>query len=66
MGHYVLDFYCCAARVNIELDGNQHGLPDQLRHDRVRDNWLVDQGVYVLRFANFLLRSERQSVQDTI
>ena len=30
MGHYVLDFYCCAARVNIELDGNHHGLPDQL------------------------------------
>ena len=35
MGPHILDFYCAAAQVNIELDGTQHGHPGinrRMRH----------------------------------
>ena len=28
-GIYILDFYCAAARLDVELDGFQHGLPSR-------------------------------------
>lgn len=29
IGNYVMDFFCEQARLNSELDGSQHGYPDQ-------------------------------------
>jgi very-short-patch-repair endonuclease len=49
-GHYILDFYCPALALAIELDGGQHA---QTRtRDRERDKWLMQHGVTVLRFWN--------------
>jgi very-short-patch-repair endonuclease len=28
-GNFFLDFYCPAARLSVELDGSQHGLPER-------------------------------------
>ena len=50
MGVYILDFYCPAARLAVELDGEAHASPEQVRHDLRRDAWLEGQGVQVLRF----------------
>src|SRR6476619_5791016 len=33
LGECYLDFYCPAVKLSIELDGFQHGLPEQMRHD---------------------------------
>jgi len=52
MGSYVLDFYCPALRLAIELDGGQHGMDAGLRSDKRRDAWLAKRGVTVLRFWN--------------
>jgi len=41
VGPYVLDFYCAASRLAIEVDGAQHDLPEQMRHDIRRDAWLA-------------------------
>ena len=43
-GPHVLDFFCAEARVDIELDGFQHGYPDQHGSDAQRDAWLEAQG----------------------
>ena len=51
-GHYILDFYCAAAKLAIELDGSQHYEPDGQRHDEKRDAWLESNGIQVLRFSN--------------
>jgi very-short-patch-repair endonuclease len=51
-GAYVLDFYCPQLRLSIELDGSQHGEPDQQVHDERRSAWLRDRGVTELRFWN--------------
>ncbi len=49
---YVLDFYCCEARVAIELDGGQHNEPEAKARDAIRTAFLAGQGIYELRFWN--------------
>lgn len=53
---FVLDFYCPAARLAIELDGAQHHSPEGQAHDAERDDRLRQQhGITVLRLDNALL-----------
>ena len=66
LGDQILDFFCLEARVDIELDGSQHGLPGQAARDAQRDAWLEARGVKVLRFWNSRLRREKQAIRDTI
>ena len=65
-GPYILDFFCVAAFLDIELDGLQHGRPDKQKSDVERDAWLEARGVKVLRFRNSRLRRERDSIRETI
>jgi very-short-patch-repair endonuclease len=65
-GPYILDFFCFEAVLNIELNGIQHGFPEQMRKDQERDAWLRAHGVEVLRFWNSHLRRERECIRDTI
>lgn len=51
MGVYILDFYCPAAKLAVEVDGAGHDHPEQAAHDHRRDAWLETQGVRVLRFS---------------
>ncbi|WP_174298464.1 endonuclease domain-containing protein [Sphingomonas bacterium] len=48
-GRYVLDFFCPAHRLAVEVDGEAHSRGSQPRHDAARDDWLRGQGVRVLR-----------------
>ena len=50
--HYIVDFFCHAARLVIELDGDQHGEPENLRRDALRTAELEALGLRVLRFTN--------------
>jgi very-short-patch-repair endonuclease len=65
-GPHILDFFCIAARLDIELDGFRHGYPMQRRLDAERDAWLEARGVKVLRFWNSHLRREKQEIRDAI
>jgi len=65
-GPHILDFFCAEASLNIELDGSQHGHPEQMEKDRERDAWLAKAGVKVLRFWNARLRREKETVRETI
>ena len=49
---YVLDFYCAALQLVIELDGGQHYDEAGLTKDRLRTTYLQSQGLAVLRFSN--------------
>ena len=49
---YIVDFFCHAARLVIELDGDQHGEPENIRHDALRTAVLESLGLRVLRFTN--------------
>jgi very-short-patch-repair endonuclease len=49
IGPYILDFYCSAVRLALEVDGTGHEHPDQCEHDNRRDKWLADNKIRVLR-----------------
>ena len=66
VGDYVLDFYCEEAALNVELDGSQHGFPDQRKHDSAREKFLQSLGIKTLRFWNSHLRRNAQSIRETI
>ena len=51
-GNYILDFYCAAAKLAIELDGSQHFEPKELAYDQNRDAFFQKNGILVLRFSN--------------
>lgn len=52
IGNYIVDFYCPAAKLVIEVDGGQHYEEKNAGYDRRRDEFLKSQGLSVIRFAN--------------
>ena len=52
VGVYVLDFYCPAVRLAIELDGAAHDHEDAVARDAAREAWLAAHGIRVIRFVN--------------
>lgn len=52
VGNYIVDFYCHGARLAVELDGSGHYEPAGQTHDAVRDTYLLEQGILVLRYSN--------------
>ena len=52
VGPYVLDFYCPALRLAIELDGDSHFREGAARKDRDRDEYIGGLGIRVLRYLN--------------
>ena len=66
IGSYIADFYCHAARLVIELDGDQHGEPEKLRQDAERTEKLTSMGLLVLRFTNQEVDTSLDAVCDAI
>jgi very-short-patch-repair endonuclease len=61
-GEHYLDFYCPAAKLSVELDGFQHGSPEQRRRDQARECLLAAEGIKELRFWNHQWRQNRAGV----
>ena len=49
VGPYVIDFYCAAARLAVEIDGWGHALGDGPERDERRDAWLRERGIRTMR-----------------
>ncbi|HEY9216433.1 MAG TPA: endonuclease domain-containing protein, partial [Phenylobacterium sp.] len=60
IGPFIVDFYCHAARLVVELDGGQHA--DQGGYDAARTRRLEAQGLRVLRFWNRAVLESRKDV----
>ena len=52
IGQFIADFYCEKAKLVIELDGSQHFNIPEKRADALRDTYLREQGLSILRYAN--------------
>ena len=52
IGSYIVDFYCAAARLVIEIDGSQHYETEKEASDAKRTAFLESYGLMVLRFSN--------------
>lgn len=55
IGNYVLDFYCPAIRLCIELDGEIHNDNRQEQHDIKRSQYFNAQNIHILRYENRLV-----------
>ena len=57
---YIVDFYCHAARLVVEIDGSPHRA--QQGYDRLRDDYFSRHGFRVLRLSNVSVRNDLASV----
>lgn len=62
IGPYILDFYCAAAKLAVEVDGAIHGTEEQIAHDRRRTAWLGDKGLRVIRIRALDVRDDLDGV----
>jgi very-short-patch-repair endonuclease len=60
IGPYIVDFYCSAARLIIELDGAHHADGSNPARDEVRSRWLEVRGYRILRFWNSDILNESE------
>jgi very-short-patch-repair endonuclease len=65
-GPYVLDFYCPALRLCIELDGDVHDVQSVREKDEERTEFLNSNRINVLRFQNEEVESDVDSVLQKI
>ncbi len=65
-GNYIVDFYCPRDRIVIEIDGGQHYTDKGKEKDRVRDNFLKNRGLTVLRFSDREVFENLEGVLETI
>ncbi len=66
LGEYIADFYCHQAKLVIEVDGGQHFSDDSIKYDRLRDEYLGNMGLTVLRFTNIDVTDNIEGVVEVI
>ena len=64
VGPFILDFYCPACKLVVELDGSVH--EKQMDYDKARTQQLEDYGYRVIRFRNEEVLSDLPSVLERI
>ncbi len=66
IGAAIVDFACVTTRIVVEVDGAQHGDDRARAYDAARAAALAARGWRVLRFWNFQVMSDMDSVIETI
>ena len=66
IGKFIVDFYCAAAKLVIEVDGSQHYEPQGIAYDIERSAFLSALGLEVLRFSNREIDREFRGVCEQI
>ncbi len=66
IGNYIVDFYCADVKLVIELDGSQHFDSKGEAKDIVRDEYLKNLGLTVLRYSNLEIQRNFKGVCDDI
>jgi cyclase len=63
---YIADFYCHEHRLVIEVDGGIHSEPDVLANDIIRQQYLENNTLKVIRFTNYEVLNQIEKVLNTI
>ena len=66
LGNYIADFYCASAKIIIEIDGTQHFEKSGIESDRKRDEYFKGLGIEVLRYSNYDINNNYDSVCEDI
>ncbi len=65
-GVFILDFYCPARMLAVELDGSSHDGAEAQEYDAARTEYLEAAGIRVLRFANADVLRDAEAVVKAI
>jgi very-short-patch-repair endonuclease len=52
IGNFIADFVCQDLKIVIELDGESHNHPERYKKDKIKDEYLSDLGLMVIRITN--------------
>ena len=66
IGPYVVDFFCPAKQLIIELDGGHHNEDETAARDSERQAWLEQEGYRVIRFWNSDVATDLNAVMEKI
>ena len=66
VGVYILDFYCPACCLAIELDGESHASSEAQEYNAERTEFLSTLNIRVLRFPNVAVYKDISSILSTI
>src|ERR1044072_868909 len=66
IGPYIVDFFCPAKRLIIELDGGHHNEDDRAARDLERQRWVEREGYRVVRFWNSDITADLTAVLERI
>jgi very-short-patch-repair endonuclease len=66
VGSMILDFYCPALKLALEVDGATHWGDDAQLRDAARDRWLARQGVEVMRIPASRIYHDLHGVMDEV
>jgi very-short-patch-repair endonuclease len=58
---FIVDFYCDAAKLAIELDGSVHD--ENWKYDQSRDKIISRRGIRILRFSNESMRESEALIE---
>lgn len=62
VGMYVLDFYCPAERLAVEVDGSVHATEQARQHDAERDATLAQLSIHTVRITNSEVENDIEAV----
>ena len=66
LDNYIVDFYCHALNLVIEIDGRYHFSEETCVSDEQRENILQQKGLHLLRFSETEARYHRENVMRAI
>ena len=63
---FILDFYCEECHLGVEVDGEIHQTPEQRTYDKLRDEYLEEFGIRIIRVKNEEVLNDIRSVHTKI
>ena len=66
VGPYVLDFYCPALKLAVEIDGDSHFVAGAIEYDQRRQAFIESFGIHFLRFTNREVNHKLEAVLEKI
>lgn len=64
IGPYIVDFYCAALKLVIEVDGDSHAA--QASYDAKRSDFLLQHGLHVQRYSNLDVCQQLAGIHDDL
>mgnify|MGYP001393593869 CR=1 FL=1 len=66
IGKYIVDFYCPDCKLAIEIDGDSHFNDDSQDYDKIRTDFLYEEGIKVIRFTNTEIYKNMNGVLESL